>query len=92
MEMIYVRRRLAAGLILSVGVAVIGSLALGSASSSVELTQVTIMPNDTLWNLSQEYAPNMDPRDWIYEVYEYNTITGDLQPGETLTVPVYGNK
>lgn len=92
MEAIYIRRRIAAGLILSAIAILISVLLLGGASNSVELTQVTVMPNDTLWGLSGEYAPGIDPRDWIYEVHEQNLILGELQPGDVLSVPVYGNK
>lgn len=88
MEQIYVRRQLAAGIIVIATFLVGGAFLLNSEPQVVEMVQVTVQPNDTLWSLAEEYAPNTDPRDWIYEVNEMNTILGTLKPGQILTVPV----
>ena len=54
--------------------------------------QVTVQEDDTLWGLIEEHNPNanIDVRSAVYDVCEINDIdAGDIQPGDTLFIPVY---
>jgi hypothetical protein len=57
------------------------------------LITITVAPTESLWALAEVYGnPNGDPRDWIYEVIELNSLTDStLMPGQTLIVPDFGN-
>lgn len=90
MELVYARRRLAAGLILSVSIVLFGTIALGGNDSPEGTINVTVHQGDTLWGLAEVYAPNSDPRDWIYEVSQLNSIEGEIKPGDILVVPSMG--
>ena len=66
----------------------------GSASAAAVHTyaQVTVSENDTLWGLIEKYNPDgrVNVRSAIYDVCEINDIdAGDIQPGDTLFIPVY---
>ena len=90
MQAVYVRRRIGVAIVAMLVLSMFSSLFL--ANNSVrpnETDQIVIMQGDTLWSLAEQFAPNSDPREWIYEVVELNSIDGPIQPGDRLTVPVY---
>jgi hypothetical protein len=75
---------------------VIGALALAfqgsmaTASSEVasnDFHYVTIASGQSLWQLAQEVAPNVDPRDFIAEIVALNHITGEIQVGQRIALP-----
>ncbi len=90
MQAVYVRRQIGVAIVAMLVLSMFSSLFL--ANNSVrpnETDQIVIMQGDTLWSLAEQFAPNSDPREWIYEVVELNSIDGPIQPGDRLTVPVY---
>lgn len=49
-----------------------------------------VQPGDTLWNISQQYMPEVDPRlgvEWISQVNGLHGTT--IHPGDVLNVPDY---
>lgn len=90
MQAVYVRRRIGVAIVAMLVLSMFSSLFLGNNSVRPnETDQIVIMQGDTLWSLAEQFAPNSDPREWIYEVVELNSIDGAIQPGDRLTVPVY---
>lgn len=49
-----------------------------------------VEPGDTLWGIARQYCPDdMDIREYIYEVEEYNNMpTSGLRAGQTIDVLV----
>lgn len=71
---------------------VFGGSGQASASSARTYAQVTVSENDTLWDLIEKYNPDgrINVRSAIYDVCEINDVdAGDIQPGDTLFIPVY---
>lgn len=64
------------------------------ASTPTPVGQYTVLPGDTLWTIAEELDPNSDPRDIIDDISQLNpTISaGDLQPGQTISVPLYSSE
>jgi len=47
-----------------------------------------VKAGDTLWQLAATYAPDEDPRRFVFEVQELNGLDGGpLLPGQKLIVP-----
>lgn len=47
-----------------------------------------VAPGETLWSLAEHYAPQEDPREYIYDLQQANSLgDGDIYPGEKLTLP-----
>lgn len=45
----------------------------------------TVQRGDTLWSICTEYRPtNMDIRDYIYEVEQFNSCTEDIHAGQVI--------
>lgn len=84
----YRRRRLGALL-----VAAILSFALlyagGNAGAESPTIHHTVVPSETLWEITVEhYPPSEDPRPIIEEIREINGLEGyDIQPGIALELP-----
>lgn len=57
--------------------------------------EVSMMPEyveqgDTIWELSEKYAGDMDIRDYISRVIDINNLeSANIKPGELLYFPVY---
>lgn len=60
-----------------------------AADEPVEGPRVHIVRSgDTLWRLAETYAPDDDPRRFVFEVQRLNGLKGvSLQPGLRLTLP-----
>lgn len=53
-----------------------------------EPTYHLVAPGDTLWSLAGRYAPEADPRGFVFEVQRLNGLEGVvLLPGERLLLP-----
>ena len=54
----------------------------------VPLQIVTVQAGETLWSLAEEFAPNVDPRDFITNVVAINgEAAAVLQAGAQLAIP-----
>lgn len=61
-----------------------------AAKEPPEIEEVCVAPGDKLWTICREYCPsNMDIRDYISRVEEYNGITADIYPGQRINVFKY---
>ena len=48
----------------------------------------TVGPGETLWQLSARFAPDEDPRQWIFAVERINHLAhATIYPGEVLRLP-----
>lgn len=64
------------------------ALASNESTGTVTFTTVTVLPGDTLWSIATEIAPAADPREVIGEISRLNVLqTGELQVGQTLSIP-----
>lgn len=70
------------------GVAHATSAEAGSQVANVTFETVTVQPGDTLWGIATEIAPHDDPRDVIIELQKLNDISGAVQAGVTLDIPL----
>lgn len=51
---------------------------------------ITVMCGQTLWGISERYAPdNMDKRQYIDAVKSLNGLGDNLYAGDTITLPIY---
>lgn len=77
-------------LALAVGMVVVGGQAIGSreAGEPVPVKVVRVQPGDTLWSIAAETAPGEDPRELIARIEQFNDLSGSLQVGQTLSVPL----
>jgi hypothetical protein len=56
----------------------------------VQIAKITVAYGDTLWNIAQHIAPDIDPRRVVWEIQTLNQIdTPEIFPGQVLKVPVY---
>ncbi len=58
--------------------------------SDMDLKSVYVESGDTLWNISEEYAPdNMDIRCYIDSIIKLNDLkTVMIKPGQMLNMPI----
>lgn len=69
--------------------AINGGGAVATAESSANTySYVTIAAGESLWHLAQSLAPTADPRDVIAEIVSLNNISGEIQPGQRIAIPV----
>ena len=64
-----------------------------STVSTVSFEQITVMPDDTLWSIAGEIAPNADTQQVIAEIVSLNQLdTATVQPGQRISIPAqYSN-
>lgn len=51
----------------------------------------TVQEGDTLWSIAKKYTDE-DPRKLIYEIREVNNITPMIYPGQTIEIPLKGDR
>ena len=57
--------------------------------STVEFEYVTIMPGDSLWGIAEQYAPEVDPRDFIADIVARNNLSDSVvDTGMRLALPI----
>jgi hypothetical protein len=57
--------------------------------STVEFEYVTIMPGDSLWGIAEQYAPEVDPRDFIADIVALNNLSDSVvDTGMRLALPI----
>jgi hypothetical protein len=64
-----------------------GATAESSSVPRTESVEVTLHAGQSLWELAEEIAPGVDPRDVISDIQAVNDLTGSVQAGQRLTVP-----
>jgi hypothetical protein len=73
---------------IAAGVAQASSHALPRRVAERNLTQVTVLPGQSLWTVAEAADPDTDPRVVIREIIGLNTLTTTvIFPGERLWVP-----
>lgn len=61
-----------------------------TAAESVPLSEVTVQPGDTLWEIAAAADPGGDVTSTVDEIAELNALNdGQLRVGQELAVPVY---
>ncbi|GAA4669166.1 LysM peptidoglycan-binding domain-containing protein [Frondihabitans cladoniiphilus] len=66
-----------------------GGAAATSTPGDVHFQHVTISSGETLWQVAETVAPKADPRDVIVDITKLNNLSStDLQPGQTLAIPL----
>ena len=62
----------------------------GAKERNWTTTEYYVYPGDTLWSIAASYCPeDMDIREYIYEVKEYNNMTtSGLRAGQTIDILV----
>ena len=80
------QRLLAAGAALVAVVALRAMTAIAATGGSPR--RMTVRPGETLWQLSERFAPGEDPRRWIFDVEKMNGLAhAALYPGQVLRLP-----
>lgn len=69
---------------------VVAGSAIGTAEpgTPVPARSVTVQPGDTLWGIAAETRPGEDPRVVVHEITELNGLSGQLQIGDEIAVPL----
>lgn len=83
----FMRRRFAAALIAATGLAVLTTVTVRADAPVPAGPVVVVRPGQTLWGLGAEYAPQANRARWVFEVEQLNHLHGDLQAGQTLSLP-----
>lgn len=80
---------LGAGLLVGMAHPALWATSPGSAAGRVSAPVIHVVaPGETLWGLAERYAPQEDPRIYIYDLQKANNLgNGPLYPGETLELP-----
>jgi hypothetical protein len=59
-----------------------------SRGADRNLSQVVVLPGQSLWSVAQTADPNADPRQVMQQIIELNSLAGDvIQVGQRLWVP-----
>jgi len=80
-------------MILALLVVAAGWLASSAVATDAELgsatTKVVVAPGETLWQVAEEAAPSVDPRETVAVIMELNELSSaSVQAGQSLLVPV----
>ena len=89
-------KKIAVVLVLVVGIIAFGGIVANSYAQqstweqSREVTTILVAPNDTLYDIANEYRPSwMDVREYIYEVKVLNNMdNSDIYVGDAIKVYV----
>ena len=58
------------------------------ATATVDFEYVTVMPGDSLWGIAEQYAPEVDPRDFIADIVALNNLSDSVvDAGMRLALP-----
>ena len=61
-----------------------------TAGDPVPVSEVTVQPGDTLWDIASAANPGGDVTQTVDEIAELNALSnGQLRVGQELTIPVY---
>ena len=64
------------------------SLWAGSAASAGPRLTHVVAPGETLWSLAERDAGRQDPRNYVYDLEQLNSLgPGPIYPGERLLLP-----
>ncbi|RKR74478.1 LysM peptidoglycan-binding domain-containing protein [Frondihabitans australicus] len=59
-----------------------------SSTGHVHFQHVTIQPDETLWQVAEQVAPNSDPRDVINDIVKLNDLqTTSVMAGQSIAIP-----
>ncbi len=84
----FLRRRWTLTLLAALMLAAGRAAAVHAQSSRPTVRVVVVQAGDSLWGLSARYAPQQDPRRWIYEVERLNGLrSGTIEAGQELRIP-----
>ncbi|MGV8970232.1 MAG: hypothetical protein ACOH1J_07270 [Microbacteriaceae bacterium] len=65
-----------------------GGGAVATSGGGAPLETVTVLAGETLWNLAEEIAPTVDPREFISDVLAVNPSAGaGVAAGSQLAIP-----
>jgi len=65
-----------------------GGGATATSSSGAELEEITMQAGESLWQLAEDIAPGVDPRDVISDIMAVNQLeSGSVQAGQRLMLP-----
>lgn len=79
------------------GAGILGDVAAGANAAaetgpgdtaSQTFEYVTVQPGQSLWQIAERLAPDADPREVVAEIELLNGLSGALQAGERLAVPL----
>lgn len=60
----------------------------GSNHSEGSGTQHVVAPGESLWGLAGKYAPEEDPRSFVFDVKQLNGLdSSTVSPGQKLIIP-----
>lgn len=58
------------------------------STATVDFEYVTVMPGDSLWGIAEQYAPEVDPRDFIADIVALNNLSDSVvDAGMRLALP-----
>lgn len=58
------------------------------STATVDFKYVTVMPGDSLWGIAEQYAPEVDPRDFIADIVALNNLSDSVvDAGMRLALP-----
>lgn len=68
-----------------------GGIAVATSEVPVtSLSYVTVNTDESLWDIAQREAPQVDTRAYVDELIRLNNLQGDIQPGQRIALPVVG--
>ncbi|GMA64729.1 hypothetical protein GCM10025859_51690 [Alicyclobacillus fastidiosus] len=60
----------------------------GSVPAHIKTTTYTVKAGDTEWSIAERFDDTDNTQAVVHWIEQHNRISGDLQPGQILTVPV----
>ncbi len=60
------------------------------ANTGASYTYVTVGVGESLWQLAEEFAPELDPREAVEAIVSLNNLTeATIQPGQRIALPKF---